>query len=290
MPKPLISVCVPVHNGGLFIRENLNSLYSQTYPNLEILISDDFSNDNSVPIIRNIKNKDTQIYLQPKRLGWVGNCNFLIGKSSGVYFSILPQDDLIPHNYYEKLYTGFEKNNLAINCYPYIKSIGHVEGLIQQPSITGTLENRIYEVISNHFWAVSFRGLVKNNLPEQLRYLSTDQHQDMMADTLWILQHAIAGELHAIDLPYYKRYHHSGEHSSWSQKPLKDKITAWSQHCAALYAYAIPFVSDQKKLYTACLNRLIQNKQYLVEIKNDEFDHQLLNTFNEKINHVQEKD
>ena len=38
MPKPLISVCVPVYNGSLFIKENLNCLYSQTYPNLEILI------------------------------------------------------------------------------------------------------------------------------------------------------------------------------------------------------------------------------------------------------------
>jgi len=289
MPDPLISVCIPVYNGASFILESLESVLTQTYSNLEILISDDCSTDHSLDLIRQLKTKNLKIYIQTKRLGWVGNSNFLIRKSNGSYFALIPQDDLIPIDYFEKLIKGLEKNKLAVNCYPYICSMGRVAGLIQQPSITGTSEDRIYDVISNHFWAVSFRGLVKNDLPDPLRYLSADQHQDMMSDTVWILQHAIAGELHALDLPYYKRYHDSGEHSTWTGKPVIDKIRAWSQHCASLYLIAYHHVSDHEQLYEACIKRLIEKKQYLVEIKTNEFDHLLVKEFNEKINHVKGK-
>jgi hypothetical protein len=216
----------------------------------------------------------------------VGNCNFLIQKCNGTYFAILPQDDLIPLNYFEKLAEAYEKNKQAVNCFPYIQSIGKGTGLIHQPSILGTLEEKIYDVILNHYWAVSFRGLIKSDIPVSLRYLSTTQHQDMMADTLWILQHAIAGDLQAIDLPYYKRYHESGEHMTWSTKSLTDKIIAWSHHCASIYSLALPYVSDHEQLYKACIKRLVQNKQYLVEIKSDDFDHLLLKEFHENIDHV----
>ena len=46
MTYPLISIILPTYNGSHLINEALESLVNQTYPNVEILISDDNSNDN----------------------------------------------------------------------------------------------------------------------------------------------------------------------------------------------------------------------------------------------------
>ncbi|MEZ4915501.1 MAG: glycosyltransferase family 2 protein [Chitinophagales bacterium] len=55
--NPLISIITPVHNSENYIEECINSVKEQTYTNFEMIIVDDFSNDQSVSIIKkNIKN------------------------------------------------------------------------------------------------------------------------------------------------------------------------------------------------------------------------------------------
>ncbi len=285
MSNPLLSVLIPVYNGAQFIHECLDSVFNQTYSNLEILISDDGSTDDSKELLDQLKDPRIKIFYHKRQQGWVANCNFLISKVKGSYFSILPQDDLIPPKYLETLFKKFNKNDNRVNCFPYVQSIGINSGEIRQASITGTLEDRIYDVILNHFWGVSFRGLVKNNITDAFRFLNRDQHHDMMADTIWILQHAIAGELYEVRIPYQKRYHTKNEHSTWTRQPIDIKIKAWSQHCATLYNLARPYISDEKVLYKNSLIRLLEKKKYLLKILNNDYDHLLLREFNEKINY-----
>lgn len=139
METPLISVCVPIYNGEEYLQETLERIYNQTYKNLEILISIDLSTDNTFEICTKLAKPNTTLFVHNERLGWVKNCNFLISKSTGKYFSIIPHDDLIPSNYFEKLLEGFQKHPAAVNCFPYIKSFGNSTAKIYQPSITGTL-------------------------------------------------------------------------------------------------------------------------------------------------------
>ena len=54
--KPLVSICIPTYNGERFIDDAMNSAISQTYPNLEIIVSDDagyadfgFTGGNEIP-------------------------------------------------------------------------------------------------------------------------------------------------------------------------------------------------------------------------------------------------
>ncbi len=102
MTQPLISVCIPVYNGSLYVEETLKRIYNQTYKHIEVLISIDKSTDNTVEICEKMKQDNTKIFKQDEHLGWVKNCNFLISKSNGQYFSIIPHDDLIPPEYFGK--------------------------------------------------------------------------------------------------------------------------------------------------------------------------------------------
>ena len=50
--KPLVSVCIPTYNKARYLRKSLDSIINQTYGNLEIIISDNASPDNTEEIIK----------------------------------------------------------------------------------------------------------------------------------------------------------------------------------------------------------------------------------------------
>lgn len=286
MNNPLISVCIPIYNGEQYIEELLEKVYNQTYKSIEVLISIDSITDKTLDICQRLKQDNTKIFIQNNRLGWVRNCNFLIKQSSGQYFSIIPHDDLIPYNYFEKLLQGFNQYPNAVNCYPYINGIGYNGFKMRQPSITGPIANRIFDVIDNHINGISFRGLIKRNLPDHLIFLNTNQPDNIMADSIWILQHAIAGELHEIDVSYNKRYHQNNEHSQWKNKPLDLKITTWITHCSTLYQYALPYLEDKNKkiLYIKCFERLLHKKRSFNYVPNEHLTSSVSDRFSDKIN------
>jgi glycosyltransferase involved in cell wall biosynthesis len=101
-----ISIGMPVHNGGDHLYEALKSIVSQTYKNLEIIISDDNSDDDSREIIESFKKKDKRIkvFYQKQNLGSLPNFNFVLKKASGSYFMWAAQDDVRDARCVEKLY------------------------------------------------------------------------------------------------------------------------------------------------------------------------------------------
>lgn len=91
--KPSVSVVIPSYNQGLYIEKAINSVLSQDFTDIELLISDDASPDNSWEIIHRINDPRLRIFKQRKNLGPVGNLVFLINESCGKYVSLLNSDD-----------------------------------------------------------------------------------------------------------------------------------------------------------------------------------------------------
>ncbi|TKZ35788.1 glycosyltransferase family 2 protein [Brachyspira catarrhinii] len=90
--NPLISIIIPVYNGQNFIKDSINSALNQTYKNIEIIVVDDGSTDNTANIVKTFSNKVVYIY---KDNGGVSSAlNLGIKKSNGKYISWLSHDDL----------------------------------------------------------------------------------------------------------------------------------------------------------------------------------------------------
>jgi len=100
-----VSVCLPIYNGALYVREAIQSIFNQTVIPQEIIVSDSGSSDGSENIVREEaqRSKVKVVILPAKTPGMVANWNSTIRAASGKYIKFLFQDDLMHANCLEEM-------------------------------------------------------------------------------------------------------------------------------------------------------------------------------------------
>lgn len=102
---PLISVIVPVYNVEKYIDECLNSLLNQSYSNIEIILVDDGSKDNSASICDEYSKKYSNVRVVHKENGGLGFArNTGIDNCQGEYLLFIDSDDYVANNYVETMF------------------------------------------------------------------------------------------------------------------------------------------------------------------------------------------
>ncbi|MDS3859213.1 glycosyltransferase family A protein [Thermosynechococcaceae cyanobacterium BACA0444] len=92
---PLVSVIIPAYNAARFVQETLESVLGQTYQNLEVLVVDDGSNDNTVNIIEQLAQQDSRIILiQQENAGVAAARNAGILQAKGEFIAPVDADDI----------------------------------------------------------------------------------------------------------------------------------------------------------------------------------------------------
>lgn len=110
-----VSIIVPVYNSEKYIEKTLNSVLSQTYENIEIIVVDDGSTDNSREIVEKIAQTDTRLRYFKIKNGGPGNArNVGMSKATGEYIGFCDGDDIIKPEMYERLVSYIEKANADI--------------------------------------------------------------------------------------------------------------------------------------------------------------------------------
>ncbi len=98
-----VSVIIPVYNGEKYIKETLNSVLQSIYQNLEVLIINDGSTDNSREICERYQQKDSRIVIyDQKNCGVVSARNNGVSKATGDYLCFCDQDDIVDPMCYVK--------------------------------------------------------------------------------------------------------------------------------------------------------------------------------------------
>ncbi|MDD4530665.1 MAG: glycosyltransferase family 2 protein [Candidatus Gracilibacteria bacterium] len=114
MPK--VSVLICTYNSGNYIFDTIKCVLNQTYSNLELLIVDNNSKDETVKNIKSFNDTRIKIFESNVNLGAYGGINFLLEKASGDYMAILDHDDLWTGNKLEKQVNFLENNKEFIGC------------------------------------------------------------------------------------------------------------------------------------------------------------------------------
>lgn len=95
--KPLVTIGIPTYNGGKRIFKALSSIWMQDYPNLEVIISDNGSTDDTQALMEEVckSHRKIKYYRQEKNIGMMSNFRFVLKNASGKYFMWLSDDDQI---------------------------------------------------------------------------------------------------------------------------------------------------------------------------------------------------
>ena len=111
--KPLVTIVCLCYNHAAFVTKALDSVVSQTYPNIELLIADDCSTDNSVEIIEDWleKHPTLSFTVNPVNKGNTKTFNSLLHKASGKYIIDLAADDVLMPKAVDILVNSFEHSN-----------------------------------------------------------------------------------------------------------------------------------------------------------------------------------
>jgi glycosyltransferase involved in cell wall biosynthesis len=114
--KPLVSIALCTYNGEKFLAEQLDCIINQTYQNLEIIITDDVSTDNTKQIIEAYQQKDSRIkfYQNEKNLGYNKNFEKACSLTTGEYIAISDQDDIWELHKIETMMREWKNNALLI--------------------------------------------------------------------------------------------------------------------------------------------------------------------------------
>lgn len=93
--KPLVSVLIPVFNVAAYVKEALQSIQNQTYQNLEIIVIDDGSSDDTYSIVEELSKHDERVllYKNDKNLKIVKTLNKALSLASGEYIARMDGDD-----------------------------------------------------------------------------------------------------------------------------------------------------------------------------------------------------
>ena len=102
MPK--VSIIIPVYNDEIYVKRCLDSLVNLTLKDIEIIVVDDGSTDNTPAILKEYSKKDARIKIITQENSKQGAArNNGIKNSTGEYISFVDSDDWVDEDYFEKI-------------------------------------------------------------------------------------------------------------------------------------------------------------------------------------------
>lgn len=164
MPNELISVIIPAYNCAQWLPRCLDSLLNQTYSNLEIIVVNDGSKDNTIEVVGAYTEKYPHVRLITKKNGGEYAARITgVEHAAGNWVAFVDADDAVDPDMYERLYRNAEKHNAQIShCgFKMVYSDGKIEylhntGVLRVQDRVTALRDLLEEVI------------VENGLPGKL--------------------------------------------------------------------------------------------------------------------------
>lgn len=151
----LVSVITPIYNVENYLNECIDSLLRQTYTNLEILLVNDGSTDNSLRICESYN--DSRIRIITKENGGLSSArNIALDQAKGVYILFVDSDDYVENNYVERLVVAIQSDKYAdvVQC-SYRKS-----GLVNQVYTHDSVEISGVDAFEDYFNCTTLTPMV----------------------------------------------------------------------------------------------------------------------------------
>lgn len=221
--QDLVSIIVPVYNCENFIKDCIESLINQTWKNIEIIIVDDGSEDNTKNIVQNYCLIDSRIKLYSKsNSGPSVARNYGISKSSGKYISFCDADDTLSENYIKKLVELAINDNydIVVCGYTDISKYGEVnlndfykdKNQLDKKEFT----NCIFKGVGGTVWGKLFKREIINN-----NNIKFNPQIYMCEDMIFVLNYAMKCRSYGAIKDYLYKYNRLNANSISKRLNLK---------------------------------------------------------------------
>lgn len=168
----LISVIIPVYNVEDYLERCINSVLKQSYKNLEIILVDDGSTDNSGKICDEYTKKDSRIKVIHKVNGGLSDArNKGFDIATGIYIAFIDSDDFVTYDYIQYMYENLVKNGAELSI-SGIRNVWKEEDIkedihinTQIMSSEETFENLLFDkgISISAYGKLYHRNLLENN-------------------------------------------------------------------------------------------------------------------------------
>lgn len=180
-----VSVIVPVYNGDKFLNQCLESVANQTLKDLEVIVVNDGSRDNSLEIMQKFKDKYTDMFkiIDIQNSGVGAARNKALDIATGEFIKFLDADDYLELNILEKMYDIAKENNVSLVRGNYHQFLGKLN-LGDMCSWSGLKGNQIVDVTKKKDYIIKETSgignkLIKRDLIGDLRFPENTKWEDL---------------------------------------------------------------------------------------------------------------
>lgn len=216
--QPLVSVIVPMYQSAPYLRNSLNSVQAQTYANLEVLLIDDGSTDETIAIAQEYLNRDSRFRLiRQETRGVSAARNAGLDAATGEWIASMDSDDELVPTAIHTLVTAALENDVAmsmgayVECHP-VKPIPFRRTVGAKPCVLRTTEEvQRYFLTDGQFLCHMWTKLFRRDLFDELRFPEGKIYEDnfIMPDVL-----EAAGSCAVVNVPVYHYLVHKGSVST----------------------------------------------------------------------------
>lgn len=250
MTNPLVTVGVPAYRGQDTLPVLLDCLRSQSYRDIDVLISIDGADQASAEACKPHLRQDSRFRMrvQLSRLGWAGNTDWTMRHRRSDFYIYQQHNDLVSPTYIADLVEASARWPNAVICFSKVKLTGRLEAEISAPSLLGDPMGRVLKYLRRLDW-VPFRGLILGSALDKTAGLllsDFDPFDSFGTELRFMAELSLVGEFRLVEgrPTYFKSWHGenlSGKRAGWTRE---HQITAHACLAAWMIEVIVPAASS----------------------------------------------
>ncbi len=219
-----VMALVPAYESAGFIQATLDSLSAQTYPHLTVLISVDVCDDGTYETCLAHSDRDPRFQVvrqQGERLGYSGNCNFLIANADADYAMLAFHDDLLEPTFTEKLCRVLDERPNVVLAFSdaHLTSVDGSEEHWEFTSLEGlktALARGLVMQGRPPLWWVPNRGMFRLERARTIGGIKPHRAGEFSVDYPWLFHMSLLGEFARVpEVLVRKRYQPRSLSRTW---------------------------------------------------------------------------
>jgi glycosyltransferase involved in cell wall biosynthesis len=260
----LVSIIVPVYNVEEYLPQCIESLIGQSYENIEILLVDDGSKDNSGNICKEYALVDSRIKVFHKKNGGLSDArNYGLKYSQGDYISFVDSDDYVHPDFIYQLYSSIKDSDLSLCDFMSFTNMDEIK-YVNNEIIVNHIDRDIYlrELVNldKVKLVVAWNKLYRKSLWNDFSFVRDVLHEDEFAI------HHIINKCNRIainnrKLYFYRQRENSITSNKKNEKSFEDKLKAYYDRYIFYKAQSMPLEARTmlNHILYRCAMRTVKN-------------------------------